>query len=89
MTGNTPLTVTLEIAPEQVDVIARRVAEIVTARTPPPVESKYLTVQEAAALLRSKPQRVYDLVSAAVLTRYKDGTRVLLLRADVEAYLAG
>ena len=84
-----PLTVTFDFTPDQVEVIARRVADIVTARTPAPAASKYLTVPEAADLLRSKPQRVYDLVSATVLTRHKDGARVLLLRAEVEAYLGG
>ena len=84
-----PLTVTFDLTPDQVEVLARRVADIVTARTPAPASSKYLTVQEAADLLRSSRQRVYDLVSAAVLTRHKDGTRLLLRRAEVEAYLTG
>ena len=85
-----PFTVTFDLAPDQVEVLARRVAEIVTARTqPPPVESKYLTVPEAAELLRASRQRVYDLVSTGSLTRHKDGTRLLLRRAEVEAYLTG
>ena len=52
--------------------------------------SPYLTVAEAADYLRCKSrQRVYDLLSAARLTRYKDGSRVLVSRAEIDAYLAG
>lgn len=51
--------------------------------------SPYLTVREAADLLRAKPQRVYDLLSSGRLTRFKDGARVLVSRAELEAYLRG
>ena len=50
--------------------------------------SPYLTVTEAATFLRSKRQRVDDLLSSGRLTRYKDGGRTLLLRREVEAYVA-
>jgi excisionase family DNA binding protein len=49
----------------------------------------YLTVAEAAAYLRAKPQRVYDLLSARQLSRHKDGRRVLISRAELDNYLAG
>jgi excisionase family DNA binding protein len=52
-------------------------------------ESAYMTVPEAAELLRAKPQRVYDLLSARRLTRHKDGSRVLVLRAELESHLRG
>jgi excisionase family DNA binding protein len=48
-----------------------------------------LSVEEAAEHLRAKRQRVYDLLSARRLTRYKDGKRVLVSRAELDAYLAG
>ena len=48
----------------------------------------YCTVPEAAEILRAKRQRVDDLLSAGKLTRYKDGGRTLLLRAEVERYVA-
>ena len=51
--------------------------------------SPYLTVAEAADLIRSRPQRVYDLVSSGRLSRFKDGSRTLVLRAEVERWLAG
>jgi excisionase family DNA binding protein len=50
-------------------------------------DSPYLSVREAAAFLRCQPQRVYDLLSDGRLRRVKEGSRVLVLRADLEAYL--
>jgi excisionase family DNA binding protein len=50
--------------------------------------SPYLTVAEAADLLRAKPQRVYDLLSDGRLTRRKDGSRVLVSRAELVAHLS-
>jgi excisionase family DNA binding protein len=51
--------------------------------TEPP--SPYLTTAEAAEYLRAKPQRVHDLLSAGRLTRFKEGGRTLVLRAELEA----
>jgi excisionase family DNA binding protein len=72
--------------------IAARVAELLSDRrrrqelagVPP-----YLSVPEAAELMRAKPQRIYDLLSSGRLTRFKDGSRVLVSRAEIDAYLAG
>ena len=50
---------------------------------------EFLNVQEAAELLRCDRQRVYDLVSSGRLTRLKNGTRVLVRRAEIEAHLNG
>lgn len=50
-------------------------------------EAPMMTVAEAAAFLRCKPQRVYDLLSAATLTRYKDGVKVLIRRDELEMYV--
>jgi excisionase family DNA binding protein len=50
-------------------------------------ESPYLTVTEAASYLRCSPQRIYDLLSARRLTRHKDGRRVLVARADLDAHV--
>ncbi|MGC9974400.1 MAG: helix-turn-helix domain-containing protein [Gaiellaceae bacterium] len=55
----------------------------------PPEPSPYLSVAEAAAFARSEKHRVYDLLSAGRLTRFKDGSRVLVSRAELEAYLSG
>jgi len=52
-------------------------------------QSPYLTVVEAAELLRCKRQRVDDLLSQRRLKRYKDGTRTLVSRAEVDEHLQG
>ena len=81
-----PLAVPVPV--ELVERIAERAAELLEARlgslTRP---SLYLTVAEAAEYIRAKPQRVYDLLSARRLTRYKDGRRVLVSRDELDGYL--
>src|SRR4051794_31122420 len=52
-------------------------------------ESPYLSVEEAAERMRCSRQRVYDLLSARRLSRYRDGSRVLVSRAELDSYLAG
>jgi excisionase family DNA binding protein len=76
------------------DALLDRLAELLKARLADEQSehgssSPYLSVAEAAERLRSKPQRVYDLLSARRLTRYKDGSRTLLSREEIDAYLAG
>jgi excisionase family DNA binding protein len=85
----------LELPEAVVDELVERVAERAAAivlkrldsndRSPSP----YLSVDEAAQLLRSRRQRVYDLLSSGRLTRFKDGSRVLVSRDEIAAYLAG
>lgn len=67
------------------DALAAIAVALPKPELPPPPE--YATVVEAAEILRAKPQRVYDLLSARVLTRHKDGSRTLVERAELEAYL--
>jgi excisionase family DNA binding protein len=74
---------------EQLDAIAQRAAALILARAQPSPAGPYLSVDEAAELLRAKPQRVYDLLSSGRLTRRKDGSRVLVERAEIERMLAG
>ena len=82
---------TLELTGEQLDLLARRVAEIVVAGAPPtpPPASTFLSVREASELLRACRQRIYDLLSDGRLTRHKDGSRVLIRRDEVDRYLRG
>ena len=47
----------------------------------------YMTIPEAAELLRCSRQRVDDLLSQRRLTRYKDGRRTLVSRAEIERHL--
>ncbi len=51
--------------------------------------SPFLSIPEAAELLRAKRQRVDDLLSSDRLTRHKDGSRTLVSRAELLAYLNG
>ena len=53
------------------------------------IVSPWLSVVEAAEFLRCKRQRIDDLLSQGRLTRYKDGSRVLLLRAEIDAHDPG
>ena len=77
--------INLTVPDELVDEIAGRVLNILQARQ---AGSPYMSVDEAADYMRCKPQRVYDLLSARRLTRMKDGSRVLVKRDEIDAYLA-
>src|SRR5947209_4410025 len=81
------------LSPELVAALEQLVAETVRAELAAPASgnggSPYLTVSEAAELLRAKPQRVYDLLSARRLKRYRDGSRVLVSRSELETHLVG
>lgn len=46
-----------------------------------------LTVPEAAEYLRCKPKRIYDLCSQGRLPFEKDGSRTLVRRRSIDAYL--
>jgi excisionase family DNA binding protein len=76
----------IDLPDELVERIAELAAAIVLERLEAqrPPASEYLTVLEAAELLRCRRQRVDNLLSAGRLTRFKEGGRTLLLRAEVE-----
>jgi len=88
---------TVTVPSEIVEAIAARAAELAVEKLhglaklilASPQQTEYVTVVEAAEFLRAKPQRVHDLTSAGRLTRYKDRSRTLIRRAQLEAYLAG
>jgi excisionase family DNA binding protein len=81
---------TITLPTDTAEAIAQRAAAIVLERlSAEPRIAEYLTVSEAAEYLRAKPQRIYDLLSSGRLTRHKDGRRVLVSRAEIDAYLAG
>jgi excisionase family DNA binding protein len=85
-----PVEVTVTLGPEQVEVIARRVAEIVRADPPgPPPRSPYLSPVEAAEVLRCRKRRVYELVADGRLARHGEGRRLLVSRREVEKLAAG
>ena len=79
----------LTLSAETIEAIAQRAAAIVQGRlSASSPSSPYLTVAEAAEHLRAKPQRVYDLLSARRLTRYKDGRRTLVSREELDTHVA-
>jgi excisionase family DNA binding protein len=77
--------VTLTLPDDVLEAIAHRAADIVNERPPPP--EPLLNVEEAARYLACKPKRVYDLCSQRRIPFTKDGSRTLLRRADLDAYL--
>jgi excisionase family DNA binding protein len=64
--------------------ITQRVLDAVGQPRP---ESPYLTIPEAATYLRCTRQRIDDLLSSGRLTRRKDGSRTLVLLAEIEHHL--
>ena len=79
---------TLRAPPELVEEIAQRAAALVLAQlTADEADPEYFTVAEAAAYLRCSRQRIYDLLSSRRLPKVKEGTRVLIARSALRAYL--
>lgn len=84
--------VALMVPEALIERIAARVADLLSDRQRRNESASmpaYLSVPEAARLMRAKPQRIYDLLSSGRLTRFKDGSRVLVSRAEIDAYLGG
>lgn len=81
--GDLPLT----LPPAAIGAIAAAV-RAQTPDAPREEASPYLTVAQAAKYLQASRQRVYDLLSARRLPKYKDGSRVLIRRDDLDAHLA-
>jgi excisionase family DNA binding protein len=78
----------VSLSPEALNALAVKVAELIHVPEQRPPASPYMTVAQAAEYICAKPQRIYDLVSAGRLKRYKDGSRVLVSRAELDAWLA-
>lgn len=80
--------VCMTLPTETIDALAAVLARRLPAQAAPD-RSPYLTVAEAAAYIKASRQRVYDLLSSRRLSRRKDGARVLISRAELDAYLGG
>jgi excisionase family DNA binding protein len=82
---------TLTVPPALVDAIAERVAE----RLEPQLAAAgagdpWVDVDQAAAYLACKPQRIHDLVSQERLRPDgRDGRRLLFRRSALDAYVQG
>ena len=68
---------------EQLAPLAERLAPLLHLEAPGPAPSPYLTADEAAALLRCRRRRIYELVGDGRLTRRGDGRRLLVSREEV------
>jgi Helix-turn-helix domain len=82
-----PRRIVLELPDEVVEAIAERAAELVAERQTAAAEPEFLTVAEAAAFIRAKPQRIYDLFSDGRLTRFGSVHARLVSRAELVAYV--
>jgi hypothetical protein len=76
-----------ELPDEVVEAIARRAAEIMAERLRAEPEPEFLTPAEAAAFIRAKTQRIYDLFSDGRLTRFGSDHARLVSRAELVAYV--
>jgi len=79
-----PLTLAVTLRDVDLERIAERAAELVAERAAP---EPLLSVEQAADYLACKPKRIYDLCSQRRVPFAKDGSRTLLRRADLDAYL--
>ncbi len=76
----------LNVPPELIDALAKRVATLLTeTATPPP--SPFLGVDEAAEYLGRPKSRVYELVAQRRVRHYRDGRALLFRREDLDACL--
>lgn len=75
----------ITLPPEFVEAVALKVAEILSAREAP---EPWIGVDAAARHLSCGRSRIYALVSANRIPHRKDGSRVLLRRSELDAWLA-
>jgi excisionase family DNA binding protein len=83
-----PLPLAIVLSPEQLELIAERVADLLAERARPTLPD-LLTAEEVAQLLRTTRKRVWRMTSDGRLQKVKDGGRVLIPRAEVERHLRG
>lgn len=76
----------LALSPEQLDVLAHRVASLLRERLPA-APSAWLDAAGAAEHLACSRDRIHDLVSLGKLRPGRDGRRLLFRREDLDAYL--
>lgn len=77
----------LVVPPDLLEAIASRAAELLAEQLPAAELNPYLTVDQAAEYMACKPKRIYDLCSQHRIPFAKDGSRTLLRRGDLDAYL--
>lgn len=78
---------TLDIAEELIERIARRAAELLAERQPAPAEEGYLDVAGAAEFLACPKSSIYSLVSVGRIPHHRDGSRLLFDRGELREYV--
>ncbi len=78
----------LTVPDELVEVIARRVVEILDSRPAAQAPSPWLNLSQAAQHLACPRSRLYALVGAGRIPHHKDGSRLLFRREELDAYVA-
>jgi excisionase family DNA binding protein len=76
----------LNLPDDALEVIARRVAELLSERQAPPAPT-WLTIDEAAEHTRIPKGKLYKLTAAGAVPHSKPGNRLLFNRADLDAWL--
>jgi excisionase family DNA binding protein len=77
------------IAELAAEIVWEKLREEVRASALAKQKSEYLTAPEAMELLRCSRGRLDNLTSQGRLTRFHDGSKLLLSRAEIEAHLRG
>lgn len=78
----------LQLGDEQLSVIADLVVERLAVRQPAASDDGFLDVAGAAAFLSCPTSRIYALVSAKRIPHYKDGSRLLFLKAELREFVS-
>lgn len=88
-----PLTLTIELTPDQLDMLAHRVAEIVRGELPSPSPRTpwpdWLSVDRSADYLGVSPERVRKLIARHQIPFYREGPgcRTFLHRPELDAWM--
>jgi excisionase family DNA binding protein len=82
---NTAFVLDDEVVDGLVATISERVLEELSRRQPDTCNGLYMNTEQAARYLACSHQRIYDLVSAGRLSAFKEGTRSLYRRDDLDA----
>ena len=73
---------------EVLEAIARRAAEFAASDQADEPEP-FIDVKEAAQHLACRPHRIYDLVHRRAIPFYKDGSRLLFRRSELDGWITG
>lgn len=80
--------VTLDIAEDLIERIARRAAELLAERQlAPSNERGFIDVAGAAEFLACPKSRIYSLVSVGRIPHHRDGSRLLFDRGELREHM--